>query len=160
MAESFLTEFPEALVVCAPLVFPVCQDFEEEFLSATRCPWVDMVPLKEVLVHVVLEVRGVLAVVTRTVPRVNVKKTGTVRSGVAEDDVLGGCVLAPCGRHVDFEKNEFVLARMAGEVRLGADAFLTPQLLAKGIIPNNDLSARMRFDATEWVRAWKAISHL
>ncbi|MEK9159669.1 MAG: hypothetical protein AAB383_02975 [Patescibacteria group bacterium] len=161
MNESCLEEIPEvSTIICAPLVFPVCADFEEEFLGAIRRPWLDIVPVTNVSVHVLLEIRGVLGVVTRIVPKVYVNRIGTVKSGVIQDDVLGGCIAAPCGRNEDFSEKNFVLARSVGETRLGADDYLDSWLLSQGITSNEGTLAKMEFRAKPWVESWKAISRL
>lgn len=143
--------------MCTALNFPVCADFEENFLRAS-VRFGGVISVSGTPLHVLLSIRGELLIHTLPLNLISVQ-TGSVRTGIIHDQPYAGFVAAPCGREEAYESRGFLLARRVGEPKLGADPFLRPWLEGNGLTLPEHLNTRVTFDSPLWSQVWHTISH-
>lgn len=155
--KKFLEENPEAKILGSDLSWPICQDFEEYFsgaLSRREVQQYNNLPL-----HVVVKTRAGLLVASTRLNTITVKPG--LRSGIINDGTFQGFVAVPCGRDEEFTQRGFMLAREAGDLKVGADRNLIEGWLSSnGISASNEITKRISRDPELWKNVWHHISFI
>ena len=154
--EKFLEENPEAKILGSDLSWPICQEFEELFSGALSRGQVQQ--YRDLPLHVLVKTRAGLLVASTRLNAITVKPG--LRSGIINDGPFQGFVAVPCGRGEEFTQRGFMLAREAGDLKVGADRnFIESWLSSNSISASNEITKKLTRDPKTWKNVWHHLSH-